>query len=142
MKLVGGETAASGNVYFMSGPVCDDSWDLEDGHVVCRELGFPSALEVTKGSAFGPVYRDFTADNVRCTGEEAGLEECQRKDAGQSFCSGQEAAGVVCSTGDSEEHARVKRFDPATAQAAGKNNISLSIVNIKYVLQYFNTVNK
>merc|ERR1711915_1110975 len=63
VNLVGGDNAASGNVYFMNGPVCDDNWDIDDGHVVCKELGFSSALEITKESYFGPVYRDFTTNN-------------------------------------------------------------------------------
>ena len=64
MKLVGGDNSASGNVYFMNGPVCDDSWDLEDGHVVCRELGFMAALKITKGSFFGQVYREFSTSSL------------------------------------------------------------------------------
>merc|ERR1712106_1110978 len=36
VRLVGGENAASGNVYFNNGPVCDDHWDIEDGNVVCN----------------------------------------------------------------------------------------------------------
>ena len=82
----------------MNGPVCDDNWDIDDAHVVCRELGFQSALEITKGSYFGPVYRDFTTNNVRCTGDETALEICQRQDKTETFCSGGEAAGVFCNT--------------------------------------------
>ena len=80
----------------MNGPVCDDNWDIDDAHVVCRELGFQPALEITKGSYFGRVYRDFMTNNVQCTGDEAALELCQRQDQVDSFCSGEEAAGVLC----------------------------------------------
>ena len=90
----------------MSGPICDDGWDLDDGHVVCRELGFLSALKITTGSFFGPVYRDFTTNSVQCTGDEAAMEFCQRKDMSESFCSGKEAAGVVCNTTESHHVAK------------------------------------
>ena len=82
----------------MNGPVCDDNWDIDDGHVVCRELGFHSAIEITKGSYFGHVYTDFTTNNVQCTGKESALEFCQRQDKSKTFCSRREAAGVLCNT--------------------------------------------
>ena len=28
-------------------PICDDHWDMRDGKVVCRQLGFAKALNVT-----------------------------------------------------------------------------------------------
>ena len=113
MKLVGGENASSGNVYFMNGPVCDDNWDIDDAHVVCRELGFQSALEITKGSYFGRVYRDFMTNNVQCTGDEAALEFCQRQDKADSFCSGEEAAGVLCKQMESNNSHHVSKREAA-----------------------------
>lgn len=35
------------------GTVCDDSWDIEDANVVCRQLHFPGAIIVENVNAFG-----------------------------------------------------------------------------------------
>ena len=49
--LRGGRGDHEGNVYIgvgngLSKPVCDDSWDVKDGLVVCRELGYHGIVKV------------------------------------------------------------------------------------------------
>ena len=49
--LMGGGGDHEGNVYIgvgngLSKPVCDDDWDIKDGIVVCRELGYHGLVKV------------------------------------------------------------------------------------------------
>ena len=43
------------------GTICDDRWDLEDAHVVCRQLGFAGAIRATTGAEHGQgTFSDFS----------------------------------------------------------------------------------
>jgi len=79
------------------GTVCDDSWDINDAHVVCRMLGYPGAVGATKGKDFGgakdgPIW----LDEVNCSGNESTLAACPHGGWGISDCNHTKDAGVVC----------------------------------------------
>ena len=78
------------------GTVCDDGWDINDAAVVCRQLGYDSALAAhvmaTYGAGTGPIHYD----NVDCTGAEARLESCSHSGIGVHDCTHDEDAGVAC----------------------------------------------
>lgn len=61
------------------GQVCDDSFDMADANVVCRELGFTlGALEVRPGGFYGNLDPpdSFMVDQLKCRGNESTIREC------------------------------------------------------------------
>ncbi|XP_072131441.1 scavenger receptor cysteine-rich domain-containing protein DMBT1-like [Mobula birostris] len=101
LRLVNGNHNCSGKleVWFNDswGTVCDDSWDLADANVVCRQLRCGLALwapeDVKMTQAAGPVW----LDEVKCTGSEPFLSSCRSSSFGQHDCDHKEDVIVLCS---------------------------------------------
>ena len=82
------------------GTVCDNNWDLNDANVVCRQLGFRSAVTAHKTAFFGQGRGEIWLNNVRCAGDENALIECDHDGWGKQDCGHSEDAGVVCTPGN------------------------------------------
>lgn len=82
--------------------VCDDSWDITDASVVCRQLGYVAASRVVTESGFGDGDGEILLDDVRCTGYERTLLECDNDGLFIHDCGRNEIAGVVCYTEPTE----------------------------------------
>ena len=99
--MVGTGAPGSGRVeiYYQEvwGTVCDDSWDINDAHVVCRMLGFPEALQATKKAKYGQGTGKIWLSRVNCTGNENSLVLCSHSSWGSQNCNHSEDAGVICS---------------------------------------------
>ena len=102
VRLVGGSSSNEGRVevYYKGvwGTVCDNGWDRTDGHILCRELGFPTVTAVKNGSYFGEGTGPTWMSSVSCAGYESNLTDCRFPGWGVENCSHRRDAGVVCST--------------------------------------------
>ncbi|XP_005660891.2 T-cell differentiation antigen CD6 isoform X2 [Sus scrofa] len=100
LKLVGGGSPCEGRVEMLEhgqwGSVCDDTWDLEDAHVVCQQLSCGWAVQALPGLHFPPGQGRIHRDQVNCSGSENYLWDCPGL-PGNGYCGHKEDAGVVCS---------------------------------------------
>ena len=78
------------------GTVCDDHWDIQDGHVVCRQLGFLRATAVYQSAHYGQGTGPILLDDLGCTGTENHLWDCSHLGWNVDNCSHREDASVDC----------------------------------------------
>ena len=74
--------------------VCDDSWDIREADVVCRQLGYEYAVLAIQGAAFGQGSGGQWEAEWSCDGNEASLSNCSSSSA---LCTHSEDASVICS---------------------------------------------
>ncbi|KAL1254785.1 hypothetical protein QQF64_017014, partial [Cirrhinus molitorella] len=81
VRLVNGSGPHEGRVEVLHelrwGTVCDDVWDIKDGDVVCRMLGFRSAKEIHRTGRFGQGTGLIWMDDVACV--EVNMKTTTRK---------------------------------------------------------------
>ena len=57
IRLVGGNTSMEGRVEVRVngtwGTICDDYWDVREAQVVCRQLGYATAVQAWSFAHFG-----------------------------------------------------------------------------------------
>ncbi|XP_069774018.1 scavenger receptor cysteine-rich domain-containing protein DMBT1-like [Narcine bancroftii] len=101
LRLVGGSNSCSGRLEILwnnrSGTVCDDSWDLADADVVCRQLRCGPARWTPGAATIDNGHGDILLDEVKCTGSESLLSSCPSSQLGQHDCDHKEDVIVFCS---------------------------------------------
>ncbi|XP_022104784.1 neurogenic locus Notch protein-like isoform X2 [Acanthaster planci] len=100
IRLVNGPLPNEGRVevYYSGawGTVCDDGWDINDGQVACRQLGYPSAARVWSSATHGQGTGAIHLDDLACSGSEASLGACSHSGWGNENCGHHEDASVKC----------------------------------------------
>ncbi|KAK3544481.1 hypothetical protein QTP86_013141 [Hemibagrus guttatus] len=101
IRLVGsgGDCAGRLEVFHSSswGTVCDDSWDIEDAQVVCRQLQCGVALSTHIPAWFGPGTGSIWLNEVECEGNKTSLWNCRFQLCEEGECGHHEDVGVICS---------------------------------------------
>ena len=113
VKLVGnGSSAKEGYIQLFDskknvwGGICEYSFSIIDGHVICRSLGFQTAIEAlshTDAAALygnAPTNSNFTLDNLQCSGLESSIFDCPLTGESNGNCEPSQIAGVKCSYGN------------------------------------------
>ena len=99
IRLVGGRNQYEGRVEVYRNEewqtVCDDSWDIKEAEVVCRQLGYGYAILAIRGAAFGQGSGGQWERDWSCTGNEGSLDGCSSSSAS---CYHSEDASVICSS--------------------------------------------
>ena len=78
------------------GTVCDDDWNINDAIVVCRQLGFPYALNAYRRAHYGQGTGPIFLNSVNCLGDESALISCSYREVINYICDHSEDAGVRC----------------------------------------------
>ncbi|XP_044535208.1 scavenger receptor cysteine-rich type 1 protein M130 [Gracilinanus agilis] len=144
IRLVNGGDRCAGRVEVYHegvwGTICDDSWDLNDARVVCRQLGCGVAFNATVSAYFGAGTGPIWLDDMNCSGNESEVWQCPSSAWGQHECRHKEDAGVLCSEvvslrllGESNTQAcagRLEVFYNGTWGSIGRRNMTAVTVGV------------
>ncbi|KAM4032048.1 lysyl oxidase homolog 4 [Anomaloglossus baeobatrachus] len=127
------------------GTVCDDDFNIEVAHVVCKQLGFEMALNWAHSAKYGQGEGPIWLDNVRCSGAESSLAECESNGWGVTDCKHSEDVGILCSTtrlrpsdlpqSIAAQHTKKieeVRIKPISARAKASLPVTEGIVEVKH----------
>ncbi|NXA56909.1 WC11 protein, partial [Nothocercus julius] len=98
IRVVGGEDGCSGRVEVWHrgawGTVCDDSWNMKDAEVACRQLGCGPAMSALGEAVFGEGAGPIWLQQVECRGTERSLWDCKMQCGNSGACQHKEDAAV------------------------------------------------
>lgn len=99
VRLADGSTPSQGRVEVFHlglwGTVCSDGWEVLDARVVCRQLGYTTAVQATVvGGGSGQIWYD----DVTCKGYETSIVECESNGLAAHNCFHFLDAGVECAS--------------------------------------------
>lgn len=104
VRLVNGKRASEGRIELLHngewGTICNYHTDINVGHVVCHELGYPGAERITTYAAFGE-GEGHVLLAPKCSGNETTLLHCEHTGWGrkEKYCDHSHDSGVICIDG-------------------------------------------
>ncbi|XP_052635721.1 antigen WC1.1-like, partial [Harpia harpyja] len=129
IRAVGGEDGCSGRVEVWHrgswGTVCDDSWDMRDAEVACRQLGCGPAVSALHEAAFGMGTGPIWLEQVECRGTELSLQDCWARPGDGGACRHKEDAAVNCS---GETAASPPQADSPRGRLTGSRRVSVPVI--------------
>uniref|UniRef100_A0A8C4YQL8 SRCR domain-containing protein n=1 Tax=Gopherus evgoodei TaxID=1825980 RepID=A0A8C4YQL8_9SAUR len=123
------------------GTICDDDFTLANAHVLCRHLGFVAATGWAHSAKYGKGIGRVWLDNVNCGGSEKSIADCKSRGWGNSDCSHEEDAGVICKDEhipgyvDSnviENQVEELRLRPVVSGARKRLPVTEGVVEVRY----------
>ncbi|XP_034091375.1 lysyl oxidase homolog 3B isoform X2 [Gymnodraco acuticeps] len=128
------------------GTICDDDFAIANANVLCRQLGFVEATGWTHSAKYGKGQGKIWLDNVQCNGGERSIDSCKSRGWGNSDCTHDEDAGVVCKDERipgfvesnvidaqvDEKQIEEVRLRPVVTTARKKLPITEGVVEVKY----------
>ncbi|XP_042645143.1 LOW QUALITY PROTEIN: scavenger receptor cysteine-rich type 1 protein M130-like [Tyto alba] len=119
IRAVGGKDGCSGRVEVWHrgswGTVCDDSWDMQDAEVACRQLGCGPVVSALHEAAFGMGTGPIWLEQVECRGTEPSLQDCWARPGDSGACRHKEDAAVRCS-------------DPTRGHQSSSGRVSVPVI--------------
>ncbi|XP_042201728.1 deleted in malignant brain tumors 1 protein-like [Callorhinchus milii] len=95
------------------GRLLDDSWNISDGDVICRQLNCGSAISVYNSSQYGEGTGPVWINNVQCVGTETHIWNCPYSTVASSSGSSSDV-GVLCSD---NKQLRINQSNGSTVDA-------------------------
>ena len=76
--------------------MCDTIWRLDDAKVICRQLGYETAIAALENAAFGEGTGEIWPNGISCQGNENSISECYQWPNSGCLNHGKDVS-VICS---------------------------------------------
>nr|XP_033771592.1 deleted in malignant brain tumors 1 protein-like [Geotrypetes seraphini] len=140
VRLMGGPGRCIGRVEVLQdnqwGTVCDHSWDLQDGNVVCKQLNCGQVFMAPGNANFGQGNGPIWLNDVNCNGMESALSRCPSALKSKYECSHRRDASIVCS-GDLLHPVISMKPPPDQVTLGNTFVITCTVINVYPEMKFF-----